>query len=120
MGLPVWVPTGFCVTFPPFFRLNSKPKRQKSATFIHVFVPLQKSFFLCERNVSGTWRAEEGAEGQWGRGEAVGWEREEERGEKCETAERQMIWPLSRRDDSGTMAQLELIRIINWRNVLPP
>lgn len=36
-------------------------------------------------------------------------------GKKCETAERQMIWPLSRHDDSGTMAQLELIRIINWR-----
>lgn len=47
--------------------------------------------------------------------------REEEREErKCETADRQMIWPLSRHDDSGMMAQLELIRIINWRNVLPP
>lgn len=49
--------------------------------------------------------------------------RRRERGEgwgKCETADRQMIWPLSRHDDSGMMAQLELIRIINWRNVLPP
>lgn len=43
-----------------------------------------------------------------------------ERRRTCETVDRQMIWPLSRHDDSGMMAQLELIRIINWRNVLPP
>lgn len=59
---------------------------------------------------------EENERGEWKK-------RRRERGEgrrKCETADRQMIWPLSRHDDSGMMAQLELIRIINWRNVLPP
>lgn len=56
-------------------------------------------------------------ENERGKGEE---EREERDKEKCETADRQMIWPLSSHDDSGMMAQLELIRIINWRNVLPP